>query len=59
MIRQRTVKRTEKDLSEAIEQDVLMYNDSQENLLGVFSILLTVAKRTNPEKYLNGYKSKL
>jgi len=27
-----------------------------ENLLGVFSILLDVAKRTNPKKYLVGYK---
>lgn len=30
-----------------------------ENLLGVFSILLEVAKRTNPKKYLNGYKAKV
>lgn len=30
--------------------------ESDENLLGVFSILLDVAKRTNPEKYLVGYK---
>lgn len=30
--------------------------DSETNLLGVFSILLSVAKRVNPEKYLTGYK---
>lgn len=30
--------------------------ESDENLLGVFSILLDVAKRTDPEKYLVGYK---
>ncbi len=33
--------------------------ESEENLLGVFSILLVVAKRTNPEKYLKGYKANL
>jgi len=31
-------------------------SESEQNLLGVFSILLEVAKRTNPEKYLIGYK---
>jgi hypothetical protein len=31
-------------------------DDGDVNLLGVFSILLDVAKRTNPEKYLTGYK---
>ena len=49
-------KNTENKISEAVEQDDQQYDDPQENLLGVFSILLAVAKRTNPEKYLVGYR---
>jgi hypothetical protein len=45
-------KKIENKISEAVEQ----YDDPQENLLSVFSILLTIAKRTNPEKYLVGYR---
>lgn len=37
-----------------IEQEEI---ESDQNLLGVFSILFEVAKRTNPEKYLIGYKN--
>ncbi len=46
----------EKPISETVEKDTRQYDNPQENLLGVFSILLDVAKRTNPEKYLIGYK---
>ncbi len=35
------------------------YTNPDQNLLGVFAILLDVALRTNPEKYLVGYKKKL
>lgn len=35
------------------------YSNPDNNLLGVFAILLDVALRTNPEKYLVGYKKKL
>lgn len=35
------------------------YTNPDNNLLGVFAILLEVALRTNPEKYLVGYKKKL
>lgn len=46
----------EKPIPEIVEEDTTQYDDPQENLLGVFSILFDVAKRTNPEKYLIGYK---
>lgn len=46
----------ENKIYETVEQEVQQYDDPQENLLGIFSILLDVAKRTNPEKYLSGYK---
>ena len=49
-------KKIEKKISEAVELDGQQYDDPQENLLGVFSILLAVAKRTNTEKYLVGYR---
>ena len=49
------VKKIENPIS-IVEQENQQYEDPQENLLGVFSILLDVAKRTNPEKYLSGYK---
>jgi len=49
-------KRKEKTIPEVAEEDLKQDDNSQENLLGVFSILLEVAKRTNPEKYLVGYK---
>jgi hypothetical protein len=49
-------KRTEKPTPEVVEEFLQQYDNPQENLLGVFSILLDVAKRTNPEKYLIGYK---
>ncbi len=52
-------KKTEKKISETVEQDNQQYEDPQENLLGVFAILLDVAKRNNPEKYLVGYKKKI
>jgi hypothetical protein len=35
------------------------YTNPDHNLLGVFAILLDVARRTNPEKYLVGYEKKL
>jgi len=47
---------TEKKISKIVELENQQYDDAQENLLGVFSILLAVAKRTNPEKYLVGYR---
>jgi hypothetical protein len=49
-------KKIENKISETVELDDQQYDDPQENLLGVFSILLAVAKRTNPGKYLDGYK---
>lgn len=49
-------KKKEKTEPEIAEEDLQQYDNPQENLLGVFSILLDVAKRTNPEKYLIGYK---
>jgi hypothetical protein len=49
-------KRKEKPTLEVEEEFPQQYDNPQENLLGVFSILLDVAKRTNPEKYLIGYK---
>jgi len=33
------------------------HDDPQENLVGFFSILFDVAKRTNPEKYLSDNKN--
>jgi len=50
------IKRKEKIEPEVAEENLQQYDNPQENLLGVFSILLDVAKRTNPEKYLIGYK---
>ena len=50
------IKRKEKTEPEVAEENLQQYDNPQENLLGVFSILLDVAKRTNPEKYLIGYK---
>jgi hypothetical protein len=52
MVRKRKAKPTPEVAEEVLQQ----YDNPQENLLGVFSILLDVAKRTNPEKYLIGYK---
>ena len=49
-------KKKEKTEPEVAEENLRQYDNPQENLLGVFSILLDVAKRTNPEKYLIGYK---
>jgi hypothetical protein len=49
-------KKKEKTEPEVEEENLQQYDNPQENLLGVFSILLDVAKRTNPEKYLIGYK---
>lgn len=49
-------KRKKKTEPEIAEENLQQYDNPQENLLGVFSILLDVAKRTNPEKYLIGYK---
>jgi hypothetical protein len=49
------IKKIENPIS-IVEQENQQYEDPQENLLGVFSILFEVAKRTNPEKYLIGYK---
>ena len=49
-------KKKEKTKPEVAEENLRQYDNPQENLLGVFSILLDVAKRTNPEKYLIGYK---
>ncbi len=46
----------EKQIPEIYEESIQQYDNPEENLLGVFSILFDVAKRTNPEKYLNGYK---
>ena len=40
---------------ETSELDEYMYDNPEENLLGVFTIFLDVAKRKNPEKYLIGY----
>lgn len=48
----------EKLKQETAEENTRQYDDPQENLLGVFSILFDVAKRTNPEKYLINYKKK-
>lgn len=39
------------------EADLQQFDNPEENLLGVFSILFEVAKRTNSEKYLVGYKN--
>lgn len=33
--------------------------NTKSNLVGFFSLLLAEAKRTNPEKYLEGYKQKI
>lgn len=41
-----------------IEQKSTESSDSQQNLIGFFSILLAEAVRTKPEKYLEGYKKK-
>jgi len=49
-------KKIENKISEPVEVNAQQYDDPQENLFGVFSILLAVAKRTNPEKYLIGYR---
>lgn len=51
-----TSKKIENKISGPVEVDAQQYDDPQENLLGVFFILLTVARRTNPEKYLVGYR---
>jgi hypothetical protein len=40
------------------EEEEKDYTNPDNNLLGVFGILLEVALRTNPEKYLVGYKKK-
>ncbi len=45
-----------KELEVVEEKD---YSNPDNNLLGVFAILLDVARRTNPEKYLVGYEKKL
>ena len=45
-----------KELEVVEEKD---YTNPDNNLLGIFAILLDVALRTNPEKYLVGYKKKL
>ncbi len=52
-------KKIENKISEDVERNEQQYDDPQENLLGVFTILLSVAKRINPEKYLTEYKAKL
>ena len=51
-----TGNKKKKQIPEMVEPGIRSYDDPQENLLGVFSILLDVAKRANPEKYLVGYK---
>ncbi len=48
-------KKKKQKAEELAEEIVQTYDNPQENLLGVFSILLDVAKRTKPEKYLEGY----
>ena len=42
-----------------VKEEEKDYTNPDQNLLGVFGILLDVALRTNPEKYLVGYKKKL
>lgn len=49
-------KKKEKTEPEVEEENLQQYDNLQENLLGVFSILLAVAKRTNTVNYLIGYK---
>lgn len=49
-------KNKKKENPEVLQNELSQYEDPEKNLLGVFSILLAVAKRTNPEKYLVGYK---
>ncbi len=45
-----------RELPKMVPAKTVIIDDSQENLLGVFSILLAVAKRTNPEKYLSKHQ---
>lgn len=49
-------KNTNKKLSESFNEEDQIHNNPEENLLSVFSILLDVAKRTNPKKYFVDYK---
>lgn len=44
------------EISENIGNKIDSEFEEKQNLLGLFAILLAVAKRTNPEKYLVGYR---
>lgn len=48
-----------KDKTKDVVVEETDYQNPDQNLLGVFRILLDVALRTNPEKYLDGYQKKL
>ncbi|MDO8740000.1 MAG: hypothetical protein Q7J54_00305 [Candidatus Woesearchaeota archaeon] len=43
-------------IQENIGNKPVTYLESQQNLIGFFSILLDEARRINPEKYLDGYR---